>query len=64
MLLLDEIAAHLDAGRRTALFAELRALGAQAWMTGTDAALFADVGESAQFFNVDHGAIMASKMLQ
>jgi DNA replication and repair protein RecF len=57
VLLLDEIAAHLDAARRAALFAELRALGAQAWMTGTDAALFDDVGESAQFFNVDHGAV-------
>ncbi len=45
------------AARRAALFAELQALSTQAWMTGTDAALFADVGETAQFFTVDHGAI-------
>ncbi|MGE3334852.1 MAG: DNA replication/repair protein RecF [Rhodospirillaceae bacterium] len=64
VLLLDEIAAHLDAGRRAALFAELNALGAQAWMTGTDSALFEDVGESAQFFNVDQGAVTVSKMRQ
>jgi hypothetical protein len=36
VLLLDEIAAHLDARRRAALFEEILALGAQAWMTGTD----------------------------
>jgi recombinational DNA repair ATPase RecF len=36
LLLLDEIAAHLDARRRAALFEEILALGAQAWMTGTD----------------------------
>jgi hypothetical protein len=34
-MLLDEVAAHLDAGRRAALFDEICALGAQAWMTGT-----------------------------
>lgn len=62
ILLLDEIAAHLDAGRRAALFAELAALSTQAWMTGTDAGLFAEVGESAQFFTVDQGALSPSKM--
>ena len=35
LLLLDEVAAHLDAGRRAALYDEICALGAQAWMTGT-----------------------------
>src|SRR6201999_2678880 len=40
LLLLDEIAAHLDARRRTALFEEIRALGSQAWMTGTDIEMF------------------------
>ncbi|MCC6913030.1 MAG: DNA replication/repair protein RecF [Rhodospirillaceae bacterium] len=64
VLLLDEIAAHLDAGRRAALFGELRALGAQAWMTGTDAGLFEDVGESARFFNVDQGAVMPPELRQ
>ena len=41
ILLLDEIAAHLDAKRRAALFEEILALGAQAWMTGTDIEMFA-----------------------
>lgn len=40
ILLLDEVAAHLDPERRAALFAEIVALGGQAWMTGTDAATF------------------------
>lgn len=40
ILLLDEVAAHLDADRRTALYSEISALGAQAWMTGTEASLF------------------------
>ena len=37
---MDEIAAHLDAERRLALFEEVLALGVQSWMTGTDADLF------------------------
>ncbi len=49
ILLLDEIVAHLDKQRRAALFAEIVGLNAQAWMTGTDAALFEELGEKAQF---------------
>jgi DNA replication and repair protein RecF len=52
ILLLDEVAAHLDAARRAALFDELLALGAQAWLTGTDAEFFAELGDAAQFFEV------------
>ncbi len=52
ILLLDEIAAHLDAERRAALFDEIEALGAQAWMTGTDAQLFQALGGRAAFFMV------------
>ena len=52
MLLLDEVAAHLDAGRRAALYAELTALGAQAWMTGTGPELFAELGDNAQYLEV------------
>ncbi len=48
ILLLDEIAAHLDAGRRAALFRELLRLGGQAWMTGTDAIAFDALGQDAQ----------------
>jgi DNA replication and repair protein RecF len=52
VLLLDEIAAHLDEGRRAALFDIIDDLGAQAFMTGTDRALFRDLKGEAQFFNV------------
>ena len=57
ILLLDEIAAHLDANRRAALFARLVQLGGQAFMTGTDAALFASIGADAQHFHVQSGEI-------
>ncbi|KWT88564.1 recombinase RecF [Agrobacterium tumefaciens str. B6] len=59
VLLLDEIAAHLDEGRRAALFDLIHALGGQSVMTGTDAAMFSALGERAQFFNVSHGSITA-----
>ncbi|WP_224816480.1 DNA replication/repair protein RecF [Hasllibacter sp. MH4015] len=52
LVLLDEVAAHLDAGRRAALFDEICALEAQAWMTGTGPELFAELGERAQHFEV------------
>ncbi len=42
ILLLDEIAAHLDMARRAALFAALQGLGGQSWLTGTDRELFLD----------------------
>ncbi len=57
LLLLDEIAAHLDDRRREALFAELLALGGQAWMTGTGAAEFAALGDRAQRLAVRDGRI-------
>jgi DNA replication and repair protein RecF len=53
LLLLDEIAAHLDRLRRTALFEEIAELEAQAWMTGTDLSLFE--GARAQIFAVEDG---------
>jgi DNA replication and repair protein RecF len=55
LLLLDEIAAHLDVHRRGALFAEILALGAQAWMTGTDLNLFDNLKGKADVFTVDNG---------
>ena len=61
ILLLDEIAAHLDAGRRAALFAILEDLNCQAFMTGTDAALFSSLEGSAQFLTVDHGTVGLTK---
>ncbi len=47
ILLLDEVTAHLDTGRRKALFGEIEALGVQAWMTGTAAELFEGLGGDA-----------------
>ncbi len=52
ILLLDEVAAHLDEQRRAALFDEICALGAQAWMTGTGAELFGGLEGRAQWFEV------------
>lgn len=52
LLLLDEVAAHLDADRRAALYDEIGALGAQAWMTGTDTELFDSLGMRAQYLEV------------
>lgn len=47
LLLLDEVAAHLDSRRRAALFERLGAWGGQVWMTGTDATLFEGAGPTA-----------------
>ena len=52
ILLLDEVAAHLDTTRRAALFDEICALGAQALMTGTEPGLFDSLGARGQTFAV------------
>lgn len=52
LLLLDEITAHLDVTRRAGLFAEILRLGAQAWMTGTDASAFEALCGHAQMLRV------------
>jgi DNA replication and repair protein RecF len=52
ILLLDEIAAHLDPSRREALFERLAATGAQVWMTGTEASLFDGIGPTAELVAV------------
>jgi DNA replication and repair protein RecF len=57
VLLLDEVIAHLDPMRRSALYAELDALGAQAWITGADAAAFADIEGKADVFDVLPGQV-------
>jgi DNA replication and repair protein RecF len=57
ILLLDEAPAHLDAGRRAALFDEITALGLQAFMTGTEAELFAPLVGRASFVRVEGGAL-------
>ena len=53
ILLLDEVAAHLDRRRRAALFDEIEALGLQAFLTGTDEHLFEDLQGRAQGVRVD-----------
>lgn len=56
LLLLDEVAAHLDADRRAALYDEVVALGAQAWMTGTGPELFDTLGSRAMYLEVTEEA--------
>lgn len=46
LILLDEVAAHLDPVRRAALFERLRATGGQVWMTGTEPSLFEGMGDA------------------
>lgn len=57
VLLLDEVAAHLDVARRAALFRLLEGLGSQVFMTGTDAVLFKDIGAHGAVFSVQDGAV-------
>jgi DNA replication and repair protein RecF len=55
ILLLDEVAAHLDGIRRAALYAEIEAIGAQGFLTGTDAGLFEALTGRAAFLKVEAG---------
>ena len=57
LLLLDEVVAHLDPGRRAALYDALTTLDAQVWMTGADPAPFAAVASRAQTFEVSPGRV-------
>jgi DNA replication and repair protein RecF len=57
ILLLDEAAAHLDRNRREALFAELLALGVQAWLSGAERDAFQPLGGAAQFFEIEEGRL-------
>jgi DNA replication and repair protein RecF len=58
VLLLDEVLAHLDPARRTALYGELTELGAQAWMTGADPAVFREVQSPAEIVEVRCGTLV------
>ena len=57
ILLLDEVAAHLDPDRRIALFDALDALNTQVWMTGTDPMLFQALGKKAQHVSIGEGDV-------
>jgi DNA replication and repair protein RecF len=61
LLLLDEVVAHLDPSRRTALFEELRKLGAQVWLTGADPAAFTEIGAGGEVFDVESGRVSARR---
>lgn len=52
LLLLDEVAAHLDSDHRAALFHEITDIGAQAWLTGVERSVFAPFGDAAQYIEV------------
>ncbi len=56
VLLLDEVAAHLDSARQSALYGHLRGLGGQIWLTGTDADVYVDILPDATHFHVENGA--------
>jgi DNA replication and repair protein RecF len=56
VILLDEVAAHLDPIRRGVLFDRLRATGGQVWMTGTEASLFEELGDATRLI-VDNGHV-------
>jgi DNA replication and repair protein RecF len=57
LLLLDEVAAHLDPLRREALFDRLREAGAQVWLTGTELAPFAAIEGETAVWRVSEGAV-------
>ena len=57
VLLLDEVVAHLDPARRTALYDALSRIGAQVWMTGADPAAFAEIAAQADVFAVTPGHV-------
>ncbi|MCD8491924.1 MAG: DNA replication/repair protein RecF [Geovibrio sp.] len=58
LMLLDEVAAHLDEGRRAALYDLLKQLGAQVWLTGTDKSLFTAIKNDAPFYEVKDGRVL------
>jgi DNA replication and repair protein RecF len=60
-ILLDEVAAHLDSDRRSGLFTLLENMGVQAWLTGTDRALFSALETRASFVSVEAGQLVLEK---
>jgi DNA replication and repair protein RecF len=57
LLLLDEVVAHLDPGRRASLYDALSGLGAQVFMTGADPAAFGDIVTRAQIMLIKPGIV-------
>ena len=63
ILLLDEVAAHLDDRRRAALFEAVFDLGGQAWLTGTDVSTFAPIADRARLFDVADGRVRPAEVV-
>lgn len=59
LLLLDEVIAHLDERRRSALFDAILELRMQAWLTGTDVSLFEKLQGNAQFLSLLEGRLVS-----
>lgn len=64
ILLLDEVAAHLDPGRRAALFERLYATGSQVWMTGTEESLFMGAGGDALRLHIADSALGGAEAMR
>ena len=62
ILLLDEVAAHLDPARRDRLFNHLINLESQFWLTGTDSDSFDGLRDLAQFFLIEKGLVKTSNL--
>jgi DNA replication and repair protein RecF len=60
IMLLDEVAAHLDHSRRVGLFDILSSLGSQCWLTGTDRSIFAGIEKQTEFYSIQDGKIQLS----
>lgn len=58
IVLLDEVAAHLDASRRAALYESLQHSGCQCWLTGVEKELFSSIASTAQFFLVERNSVL------
>ena len=58
VLLLDEIAAHLDDTKREALLSKIRELGIQAWITSTNPDLFSSMRDCADFFEIKNNSVI------
>ncbi len=64
VLLLDEVAAHLDDARRDELFTILMALDGQVFLTGTDPGIFSQLKNNARFYQVDGATVTPKAMLE
>ncbi|MDX1738353.1 MAG: DNA replication and repair protein RecF, partial [Alphaproteobacteria bacterium] len=63
LLLLDEVAAHLDSAKRSSLFDTISSLGSQCWLTGTEPNVFDELKGRAQFFHIKDGKLTAPEII-